>query len=80
VFEVTDPKAGIEVVASYSRIETLMSGWAVGEEHLAGKAAVLSTKVGKGRICLYGADVTYRGQPVGTFKLLFNALLDAAAE
>jgi hypothetical protein len=80
IFEVTDPEAGIEVVASYRRYDTLMSGWAIGEEHLAGKAAVLSVKVGKGRICLYGADVTYRGQPVGTFKLLFNAILDSVAE
>jgi hypothetical protein len=77
VFEVLDKNA-VEVVASYRLDDTLVSGWAVGEEHLAGKAAVVQAKVGKGRIVLFGADVTYRGQPVGTFKLLFQAILSAA--
>lgn len=79
VMEVLDPAAGIEVVARYRKSDTLVSGWAVGDEHIAGKAAVVTVPVGKGRLCLYGADVTYRGQPVGTFKLVFNAILGAGA-
>jgi hypothetical protein len=80
VMEVIDPGAGVEVVARYRKVDTLVSGWAVGEEHLAGKVAVASVKVGRGRIHLYGADVTYRGQPVGTFKLVFHGILGAATE
>jgi hypothetical protein len=45
---------------------------------VAGKAAVLCAWVGKGRIVLFGAYVTYRGQPLASFKLLFHALLTAA--
>ncbi|MCA8949433.1 MAG: peptidase [Planctomycetes bacterium] len=67
----------LEVVARY-RADPLLSGWLLGAEHLAGKAAVVCAPVGKGRIVLYGADVTYRGQPLASFKLLFNALLTAA--
>ncbi len=70
---------GAQVVASYRRNDTLVSGWALGEEYLAGKAAVIEAQVGKGRIGLFGAEVTYRGQPVGTFKLLFGAILLAAS-
>jgi len=75
ILEVAAPSDDVEVVASYQ--PKLLSGWAVGEEHLAGKAAVVSARVGKGRIVLYGADVTYRGQPLGTMKMVFNAILSA---
>ncbi len=77
VMAVTDPKAPIDVVARYRDADTLVSGWAIGEELLVGKAAALCARVGKGRVLLYGADVTYRGQPLGTFKLFFQAILTA---
>lgn len=75
VLTATDSRAA--VVAAYRRNDTLVSGWAIGEEHLADKAAVLDIAMGNGRVALYGAEVTYRGQPVGTFKLLFGALFAA---
>ena len=78
ILQVTDPAAKIDVVARYRGQDTLVSGWAIGEEFLVGKAAVLCAPVGKGRIVLFGADVTYRGQPLGTFKLFFHAILTAA--
>jgi hypothetical protein len=77
ILEVTDKNARIDVVARYRGRDTLVSGWAIGEEFLVGKAAALCAHVGKGRVLLYGADVTYRGQPLGTFKLLFQAILTA---
>jgi hypothetical protein len=77
ILEVTDVKANIEVVAHYRGQDTLVSGWAIGQEFLVGKAAALCAHVGKGRVVLFGADVTYRGQPLGTFKLLFQALMTA---
>ena len=76
VLEVTGK--GVEVVATYRNTDTLVSGWAVGQQYLAGKAAIVAANVGKGRIVLFGADVTYRGQPVGTFKPLFQAILQSA--
>jgi hypothetical protein len=77
VLEVTDPQAKIDVVARYRGQDTLVSGWAIGEEFLVGKAAVLCASVGKGRIVLFGVDATYRGQPLGTMKLFFQAILTA---
>ncbi|MBK8099976.1 MAG: peptidase [Planctomycetes bacterium] len=78
VLEVTDPNAPIDVVARWRGRDTLVSGWAIGEEFLVGKAAVLCARVGKGRVVLFGADATYRGQPLASFKLFFHALLTAA--
>ena len=58
-----------------SRRMALASGWAVGAEFLADKAAVLHTRLGEGRIVLFGSDVVFRGQPQGSLKMLFNAVL-----
>ena len=62
------------VVARYAKDAVLRSGWAIGENLLAGKPAVLAGEFGRGRIVLYGPDVIYRGQPWGTFPLVLNAL------
>jgi hypothetical protein len=75
VFEVTGE--GVDVLARYRAEDTLVSGWAVGQELLAGKVAALSADVGAGRLVLFGADVTYRGQPLGTFKMFFQSLIAA---
>ena len=79
VMQVTDPNARIDVVARIRGMDTLVSGWAIGTEYLVGKAAVLCAHIGKGRVLLYGADVSYRGQPLGTAKLLFQGILSAGA-
>ncbi len=63
-----------EVVASYPGQDVLESGWLIGEEHMAGKPAMISVRHGEGRIVLYGFQVNFRNQTHGTFKLLFNAL------
>ena len=70
---------GVEVVAAYSDADVLESGILVGEEHLAGRGAIVSIAYGEGRIILYGLRVQHRAQTHGTFKLLFNALLQTRA-
>jgi len=77
VLEVTDPEAAIDVVARYRDADPLLSGWAIGTEFLRGKAAVLCAHVGAGRVVMFGIDATYRGQPLGTCKLVFQAILSA---
>ncbi|MCO5296710.1 MAG: M14 family metallopeptidase [Fimbriimonadaceae bacterium] len=62
-------------IAWYDTDHPLRSGWAWGQERLENTVAAVATKLGKGRVVLYGPEILFRGQPHGTFKLLFNALL-----
>ena len=62
-------------VAEYSDTVLLLSGWILGEDLIKGKSAVVEVQYGQGRIVLLGFRVQHRGQPHGTFRLLFNAIL-----
>jgi hypothetical protein len=54
--------------------QILLSGWALGAEKIAGKAALVEFTIGKGKIVLFGFRPQYRGQSLATFPLLFNAI------
>lgn len=71
---------GVRVVAEYPTKDLLMSGWLLGERHIAGRAAVVEVTVEKGRTVLLGFRTQHRGQPHGTFKLLFNSILLGTSE
>jgi hypothetical protein len=79
-FEIkTDPLAltnNFKIIARYpsNPKDILLSGWALGAERLAGKAALVEFTVGKGKIVLFGFRPQYRGQSLATFPLLFNAI------
>jgi len=64
-----------ETVVRYLDKDLLQSGWLIGEEHLAKKAALVSAKYGNGQVVLIGFRTQHRCQTHGTFKLLFNALI-----
>jgi hypothetical protein len=64
------------VLASYPADGSpLRSGYLLGEKYLQGKAAAVDVKHGDGRVILLGFRPQWRGQPFGTFRVLFNALL-----
>ncbi|MGE0143650.1 MAG: M14 metallopeptidase family protein [Planctomycetota bacterium] len=68
--------AAVTTLARWSVEEPLLaSGWALGGELIRGKPAIVTVAKGKGSVVLFGADVVYRGQPVATFKFLFNAIV-----
>ena len=70
---------GFKTVAWYADGDLLDSGWAWGQRYLNDSIAVAEAPLGKGRVLLYGPEVTFRGQPHSTFKFLFNGLLYAPA-
>ena len=70
---------GMRTIAWYGGGDLLDSGWAWGQQYLNNSVAIAEVPVGKGRVLLYGPEVTFRGQPHSTFKFLFNGLLYGAA-
>jgi hypothetical protein len=78
VYEVTSTERShdVEVFTNYVDRDILQSGWLLGEEVIAKKAAALSVRHGEGRVVLIGFRPQHRDQTHGTFKLVFNALLN----
>jgi hypothetical protein len=78
-----DPGAtlkGIRPVAWFDTATPLRSGWAYGQGYVNGGVVALDAPVGKGRLFLFSPEITFRGQPHGTFKFLFNGLYLAGQE
>jgi hypothetical protein len=78
----TDATArGVRPLAWYPNATPLRSGWAWGQSYLAGAVAAAEAKVGKGTLYMFGPEITFRGQPHGTFKWLFNGIsgIDASS-
>ncbi len=75
------PEPPVEVVARYADHDVLMSGWAMGEdEYLAGRPAMVTVRYGQGNVVLFAFRPQFRGQPRGTYKLMFNALYAATLQ
>ena len=73
---------GTRLVTYAEHGDPLRSGFLVGPDRLQGRAAALEVASGEGRVVLLGFRPQWRGQPHGTFKLIFNALryTDAVAD
>lgn len=72
-------KRGITPILFFEGGEPLRSGWAWGQQYLSGGVGAFEAFVGSGRLLVYGPEITFRAQPHGTFKLLFNALYTASS-
>jgi hypothetical protein len=65
---------GVRPVAWFNTATPLRSGWAYGQGYLEGGVQVLDAAVGKGKLYLFAPEITFRAQPAGTFKFLFNGI------
>jgi hypothetical protein len=65
---------GVRPIAWYDSPTPLRSGWAWGQQYLDQAVSIADAQVGKGHVVLFGNEVNWRGQPHGTFKLLFNGI------
>jgi len=71
---------GVNSVAWFPNAEPLRSGWALGQSYLKDGNAVVEATVGKGKVYLFGPDITFRGQSHGSFKFLFNGIYESGAK
>ena len=66
------------VLASYPRDRNpLESGYLLHPERNQGKAAAMEVFLGEGRVYLFGFKPQWRGQSLGNYKLIFNAIYDS---
>ncbi|HJN47177.1 MAG TPA: M14 family metallopeptidase [Acidobacteriota bacterium] len=78
VFTVSEGFEGAVLAKYQEKGSPLLSGYLLGEEHMQGYAAALDVHHGDGHVILLGLRPQWRGQPYGTFRVLFNAALHSA--
>ena len=65
----------VQRIATYVERDIMQSGWLLGEEVIAEKAAIVSVKMKKGKVVMIGFRAQHRVQTHGTFKFVFNSLV-----
>ena len=61
----------------------LRSGFLRGEKYMHGHAAAIDVKLDRGHVILFAFQPQWRGQPTGTFRVVFNSAFyagDVAAQ
>jgi hypothetical protein len=71
---------GVKPVGWFNNDKPLRSGWAWGQKYLQDGVTIVDANVGKGKLFLFGPEITFRAQPHGTFKFLFNGIYYGRAE
>ena len=79
VFEPQEGFRGVVLARYQDTGSPLRSGYLIGEKYLHGHAAALDVALDRGHIVLIGFRPQWRGQPFGTFRVLFNAALFGAS-
>ena len=75
VFETLEGFKGAVLAKYPDEGSALLSGSLLGESYLRGKAAALDVELGAGHVVLLGFRPQWRGQPYGTFRVIFNAAM-----
>ncbi|MGH7665394.1 MAG: M14 family zinc carboxypeptidase [Gemmatimonadaceae bacterium] len=81
-FEITDPSRATAVLTYPDAGDEddgegpLLSGWLLGGERLAGRAAMVTVDKGEGTVVLFGFRPQYRAQTMATYPLIWGAILE----
>lgn len=65
---------GLRPLAWFGESNPLRSGWVWGQSWLKDGIVAFAAPVGKGQFYACATQITFRAQPFGTFKMLFNQL------
>ena len=77
----TMPPPPVTMVVRYAEEDLLMSGWEQGaQKYIGGKGAMAQVRLGEGQVVLFGFRPQFRGQPRGTYKLIFNTLYGSTVD
>jgi hypothetical protein len=68
---------GVRPVMWFDSASPLRSGWAWGQNYLEGGTTAFEATVGQGKVFAFGPEITFRAQPHGAFRFLFNAITAA---
>jgi len=79
-FTVRAGARGVKTIGWYDSAEPLRSGWAWGQQYLEGGVGAIEADFGRGKLFLFGPEITFRSQPHGTFPFLFNSIYYGTAE
>ena len=69
---------GVRPVMWFDSATPLRSGWAWGQNYLEGGTTAFEATLGEGKVYAFGPEITFRAQPHGTFKFLFNGIYQAS--
>jgi len=75
VFTTLDGFRGAALATYQKAGSPLLSGYLLGDRYIQGYAAALDVDRGDGHVVLIGFRPQWRGQPEGTFRVVFNAVL-----
>ena len=75
VFSTTEGFEGAVLARYPSDRSPLRSGFLNGPQYMQGQAAALDVRHGRGHVVLFAFQPQWRGQPTGTFRVVFNAAL-----
>lgn len=64
----------IKPLGWFASDKILRSGWSWGETYLKNGVTAFEASIGKGKLFVFGPEITFRAQSWGTFKMLFNQL------
>jgi hypothetical protein len=76
----TDRNDRVHTIVTFPERDLLRSGWLLGEQVIAKKAAMVAVDYEKGKVVLIGIRAQHRDQTHGTYKLVFNVLLSGPEE
>lgn len=74
-YRIKEGASNVARVGWFDDKNLLRSGWAWGQDYLKNSTTLIDAGLGEGKLVILSPEVTFRAQPTGTYRLVFNALM-----